>query len=168
MIPLRRRPLAAVLALLLACLAYAAPAATLPPRLEQVLHSQGVPPAAVSIVIRDASTGQSVLELNAREPRSPASTLKVLTTFAALDQLGPGYHWTTRAWASGRIQDGHLEGDLVLEGGGDPYLTAERWWRFVRELRDTGLRRIDGDVVIDRSRYALQEADPDEFDGRGD
>ncbi len=168
MIPFRRRPLAAVLAPLLACLAYAAPAATLPPRLEQVLHSQGVPPAAVSIVIRDAGTGQSLLELNAREPRSPASTLKVLTTFAALDQLGPGYHWTTRAWASGRVQDGHLEGDLVLEGGGDPYLTAERWWRFVRELRDTGLKRIDGDIVIDRSRYALQEADPDEFDGRGD
>ncbi len=168
MIQPSRRALAAILAPLAAGLAAAAAAAPLPPRLEQVLHSQALPASAVSIVVRDAVTGESYLELNAREPRSPASTLKVLTTFAVLDQLGPSYHWTTRAYTTAPVVDGKLAGDLVIQGGGDPYLTAERWWRFARELRNTGLRRIEGDIVIDRSLYALQEPDADHFDGRGE
>ena len=169
MIQTSRRTLAAIhAAAALALGAGGAGAAPLPARLEQVLHSQALPASAVSIVVRDAVTGEPYLELNAREPRSPASTIKVLTTYAALDQLGPSYHWTTRAFASGPIVDGRLAGDLVIEGGGDPDLSIERWWRFARELRDTGLRRIDGDIVIDRSLYALQEPEADEFDGRGD
>ena len=168
MIQASRRGLAAILALLVAGPSAAAGAAPLPPRIEQVLHSQALPSSAVSIVVRDAVTGQSYLELNAREPRSPASTVKVLTTYAALDQLGPSYHWTTRAFVTGPVVDGRLAGDLVILGGGDPYLTADRWWRFARELRNTGLRRIDGDIVIDRSLYALQAPEADEFDGRGE
>ncbi|HUO79020.1 MAG TPA: D-alanyl-D-alanine carboxypeptidase/D-alanyl-D-alanine-endopeptidase [Steroidobacteraceae bacterium] len=168
MIPPPRRALAAILASAAAALAAGAGAAPLPARIEQVLHSEALPASAVSIVVRDALSGESYLELNAREPRSPASTIKVLTTFAALDQLGPAYHWTTRAFGTGPVADGRLLGDLVLRGGGDPYLTAERWWRFARELRNTGLKRIDGDIVIDRTLYALQEPEADEFDGRGD
>jgi serine-type D-Ala-D-Ala carboxypeptidase/endopeptidase (penicillin-binding protein 4) len=169
MIQAPRRTLAVILAATVLTLGGAgAGAAPLPPRLEQVLHSQALPASAVSIVVRDALTGEPYLELNAHEPRSPASTIKVVTSFAALDELGPGYHWTTRAYATGPIIDGRLAGDLVIEGGGDPYLSIERWWRFARELRNTGLRRIDGDIVIDRSLYVLQEPDADEFDGRGD
>ena len=95
MIQPSRRALAPILATIGAGLAAAAAAGSppLPPRVEQVLHSQGLPSSAVSIVVRDAVTGESYLELNAREPRSPASTIKVLTTFAALDQLGPSYQW---------------------------------------------------------------------------
>ena len=168
MIQPSRRALAVILVALAAGRTCAAVAAPLPPRLEQVLHSQGVPASAVSIVVRDVVTGETYLELNGREPRSPASTIKVLTTFATLEQLGPSYHWTTRAYGTGPVVDGRLAGDLVIEGGGDPYLNAERWWRFARELRNTGLKRIDGDIVIDRSLYALQEPEPDEFDGRGE
>ncbi len=168
MIPPSRRALAVILAAAAAVADPSAAATPLPPRLEQVLHSQGVPHSAVSIAIRDAVTGEPYLELNAREPRSPASTVKVLTTFATLDQLGPGYHWVTRAYATAPVVDGRLAGDLVLRGGGDPYMTADRWWRFARELRNTGLKRIDGDIVVDRTLYALQEPEADEFDGRGD
>jgi len=167
MIPPSRRALAALIAVAAAGLAGRVDAA-LPPRLEQVLHSQGLPASAVSIVVRDALTGQSYLELNAREPRSPASTIKLVTSYATLEELGPSYHWTTRAYASGALSDGRLAGDLAIQGGGDPYMTAERWWRFARALRNAGVRRIDGDLVIDRSLYALQEPDADEFDGRGD
>jgi D-alanyl-D-alanine carboxypeptidase/D-alanyl-D-alanine-endopeptidase (penicillin-binding protein 4) len=158
-----------LVAVLLAAAPLAATAAAdaLPPRLLQVLKSQGVPADAVSIVVRDTITGEEHLELNPRVPRSPASTIKVLTTYAALETLGPAYTWRTKAWATGPVVDGRLRGDLVIEGGGDPFITAERWWRFARELRNTGLKSVDGDVVIDRTLYAPQAADPDEFDGRG-
>lgn len=162
------RPLLAlVLAMAAAVLPVAAPAAPLPPRLQQVLHSQGIPATAVSIVVRDALTGEEHLELNGTVPRSPASTIKVLTTYAALDELGPAYTWKTRAWATGPVVAGRLQGDLVLQGGGDPFISVERWRQFAQELRNAGVDRIDGDVVIDRSLYATQDADPDAFDGRG-
>jgi D-alanyl-D-alanine carboxypeptidase/D-alanyl-D-alanine-endopeptidase (penicillin-binding protein 4) len=139
----------------------------LPPQVQQVLKAQGIAPDEVSIVVRDSVTGEPHLDLNGRVPRSPASTIKVLTTYAALDELGPAYTWRTRAWATGPVVGGRLRGDLVIEGGGDPFITAERWWRFARELRNTGLRAVEGDVVLDRTLFAPQGADPDEFDGRG-
>ncbi len=164
MIPPRAPTLA-----LIALLAGGLPAhgADLPPRIAQVLHSQGFPASAVSIVVRDPAKGETLLELNPDVPRAPASTIKVLTTYAALSRLGPAFTWRTRAWTSAAVVDGTLQGDLVIEGGGDPAMCAERWWRFAQELRDRGLRRIDGDLVLDRSLYESQDADPDEFDGRG-
>ena len=164
MIPPRAPSLA-----LIALLAGGMPAhgAVLPPRIAQVMHSQGFPADAVSIVVRDPAKGETLLELNPDVPRAPASTIKVLTTYAALSRLGPAFHWTTRAWTSAAVVDGTLEGDLVIEGGGDPAMSAERWWRFAQELRNRGLRRIDGNIVLDRSIYEAQDADPDEFDGHG-
>jgi D-alanyl-D-alanine carboxypeptidase/D-alanyl-D-alanine-endopeptidase (penicillin-binding protein 4) len=155
----------ALIALLLASPAGAA--APLPPRIVQVLHSQGIPATATSIVVTDTATGATLLELNRDTPRAPASAIKVLTTYAALARLGPSYHWTTRAYTTSAVVAGRLAGDLVLQGGGDPSMSAERWWRFAQELRNRGLRHIDGDIVIDRALYGTQEGDPDEFDGRG-
>jgi D-alanyl-D-alanine carboxypeptidase/D-alanyl-D-alanine-endopeptidase (penicillin-binding protein 4) len=147
--------------------AAAAVAEPLPPRLQQAIRAADVPVEDVSIVVRDTVTGEEYLEVNPRVPRSPASTLKVVTTYAALDELGPAYTWKTRAYATGPIVAGRLQGDLVIQGGGDPFLTSERWAQFARELRNLGLQRIEGDIVLDRTLFAPQSADPDEFDGRG-
>jgi MATE family multidrug resistance protein len=140
--------------------------AAMPAPVAAALQSTRISPDAMSFVVSDAVSGQVLAAHNAAELRSPASTMKVLTTFAALDSLGPAFTWHTRALASGRLQDGVLDGDLVLQGGGDPYLTLERWWAFVRQLRATGLREIRGDVVIDHTAYALPAEDPGAFDGR--
>ncbi len=64
----------------------------------------GVPAQHVSIYVRDAGTNEVVVDLNSDTARSPASTIKVLTTFAALDMLGPAYTWKTRAYAGGRVE----------------------------------------------------------------
>ena len=99
------------------------------------------------------------MSYNAAVPRNPASTMKVLTTYAALETLGPAYTWRTRAYATGPMRDQVLEGNLVLEGGGDPFMTADRWWGFVNGLRQAGIERIAGDVVIDNSYFAPQGDD---------
>ena len=103
--------------------------------------------------MRDVATGSNLLELNPAMPRSPASTMKVLPTWAALDLLGPAYAWKTRALADAPVAKGVLKGNLYLQGGGDPLLTIERWWRFVNDLRQTGLRVIEGDIVVDQTRF---------------
>jgi len=92
--------------------------------------------------------------------------MKVLTTYAALEILGPAYAWRTRAYVAGEVRDLALQGDLVLEGGGDPFMTADRWWGFVNGLRQLGIERIAGDVVIDNSYFAPQGDDRGSFDNR--
>lgn len=139
----------------------------LPTAVLQSLATERIPPTAVSILVRDVGTGETLLALNSGAPRSPASTIKVVTTYAALDELGPNYVWTTRALATGPLVDGHLHGDLILKGGGDPFMTTERWERFARELRYRGITRIDGDIVVDDTMFEAQTADPDDFDGKG-
>jgi len=156
-----------VLVLLCAPGAFAAAPSALPAPIEEALAKHHLSRQAVSIVVRDAHSGESLLEFNPTTPRSPASTMKVLTTVAALDALGPNYHWHTRAYATAPIVDGRLAGDLVIQGGGDPFMSAERWWSFARALRSAGLSRIEGDLVLDRSLYALAHTDPEEFDGQG-
>jgi serine-type D-Ala-D-Ala carboxypeptidase/endopeptidase (penicillin-binding protein 4) len=146
--------------------AWATTAVGVPAAVTQVIAAQRLPPGAVSFVIIDPDSGRLVLSQNADTPRSPASTIKVVTTFAALDLLGPAYTWHTRASIRGEFDDGVLDGDLVLQGGGDPYMTLERWWTFAHALRAKGLKAIHGDIVIDNTAFSLPPEDPGEFDGR--
>ncbi|HEY5810898.1 MAG TPA: D-alanyl-D-alanine carboxypeptidase/D-alanyl-D-alanine-endopeptidase [Povalibacter sp.] len=138
----------------------------LPPSLVRAMKTAGIPANHISIMVRDAGTDEPVVELNADQPRSPASTIKALTTFVALDTLGPSYTWKTQVYRKGRLANGVLTGDLIIVGGGDPYMTSERWWNFVQNLRETGLARITGDVIIDNSFFAPIAADRGDFDDR--
>ena len=88
-----------------------------------------------------------------------------MTTFAALDTLGPAYRWKTEVFLDGRLRDGVLDGNLVLKGSGDPKLDYEHYWRLLRALRGKGLREIRGDLVVDRSHFEPGAGDPGRFDG---
>ena len=129
-----------------------------PAAITQLIGAQRLPSSAVSFVIIDPDSGGVVMSHYPDTPRSPASTIKTVTTFAALDMLGPAFLWQTRAWTR--------DGDLFLQGGGDPYITLERWWSFVQGLRAQGLKSIAGDIVIDNTAFSLANEDPGSFDGR--
>jgi len=137
-----------------------------PAPVARTIEEQRLPSSAVSFAIVDPDSGRVLASLNGDTPRSPASTIKTLTTFAGLDVLGPAYAWHTRALLRGELIDGVLDGDLILQGGGDPYMTLERWWSFVRTLRARGLKTIRGDIVIDNTAFAVPQEDPGTFDGR--
>jgi D-alanyl-D-alanine carboxypeptidase/D-alanyl-D-alanine-endopeptidase (penicillin-binding protein 4) len=130
------------------------------------MNRVGIQARNVSIYVRDAGSNEVILATNENQPRSPASVIKVLTTYAALDALGPSYTWKTRAYTTGRLANGVLNGDLIVVGGGDPYMTAERWWRFVQSLREQGLAKITGDFVIDHSYFAPHEGGRGDFDAQ--
>jgi len=141
-------------------------AAGLPPAVSRTLEAQALPASALSVVILDPATGKVLLSQLPDTQRSPASTIKTVTTFAALDMLGPTFTWHTRALIRGTLQRGVLDGDLILKGGGDPYITLERWWSFAQSLRDKGLRAIHGDIIIDDTAFSLPAEDPGAFDGK--
>jgi D-alanyl-D-alanine carboxypeptidase/D-alanyl-D-alanine-endopeptidase (penicillin-binding protein 4) len=165
-----RRSTATMNRVLLAALCWAPlaawPAVTIPVSVTQVMAVEHLPPSAVSFVIMDPDSDRVLMSLNSDTPRSPASTIKTVTTYAALDMLGPAFTWRTSAWVRGTLKGGVLDGDLILQGGGDPYITLERWWSFVQALRATGLQSIRGDVVIDNTAFSLPPEDPGAFDGR--
>jgi hypothetical protein len=116
-------------------------------------------------VVQEVGVHHEILRANTAAPMNPASVMKLVTTYAALEQLGPAYRWRTEVYITGTLADGVLDGDLVLKGGGDPKLDLEAFWRLVRALRGKGLREIRGSLLIDRSRFALGEGDAGRFDG---
>jgi serine-type D-Ala-D-Ala carboxypeptidase/endopeptidase (penicillin-binding protein 4) len=136
----------------------------LPPAVAQVLERRHIPEEAVSILVTELDSGKVIVRWNEETPRSPASTMKVVTTLAALDILGPSYQWKTELYALGPIEDGRLDGDLLIKGYGDPFLVTERVWRMLRELSQSGLHEISGDLLIDDSYFDVPYVDPGEFD----
>lgn len=140
----------------------------LPPPVARALQQAGLPADAVAIDIRAADGGPSLRALNHDQPFPPASVMKLLTTQAALELLGPSHRWLTRVHATGHWQGDVLEGDLVIEGSGDPRFAHEDLWRLLSRLRALGLREIRGDLILDRSLFAPIPQDAAAFDGKPD
>jgi len=137
----------------------------LPAGVNQALLAVKIPAANVAVVVQELGVHHEILKANAATPMNPASVMKLVTTYAALEQLGPAYRWKTEVYSAGTLLDGVLQGDLVLKGGGDPKLDLEAFWRLVRALRGKGLREIRGELVLDRSRFARAPGDAARFDG---
>ncbi len=126
----------------------------LPATVQAALEQARVAAAGSAFAVVPLDGGALRLALHADTPMNPASTMKLLTTVAALSLLGPDFRWRTEVFASRRPAEGRLEGDLILRGSGDPSLVIERLWLIVQRLRALGIREIRGDLVLDRSAYA--------------
>jgi len=136
----------------------------LPESIQKLIRSYKVPMDAISMIVQDIDADAPLVSLNPMIPRNPASSIKLLTTFVALNVLGPTYTWRTELYAAGPIKDGTLNGDLVLKGYGDPYLVLEELWKMLGGLRATGVHTITGDLVIDDSHFLVPDTDPGAFD----
>lgn len=148
---------------LLAPLAQAAP--TLPPAVQAALRRAQVPADALSVVVQEVGSERPLWSLAPDTPRNPASVFKLLTTYAALDQLGPAWTWQTPVYLTGPVRDGVLDGSVLLRGSGDPSLVLERVWLLLHHLQQRGVRSIRGDIVLDRSAWQLPPSTPADFDG---
>ena len=151
--------------LLLAGLVVSAHAAGLPLAFTSALKQAGIPLGRVAVLVQPLDGPEPLLSHNAGAALNPASVMKLVTSFAALTQLGPAYTWPTEVWADGPVADGVLDGNLVIKGYGDPSLTLERLWLLQRELRARGIRHVRGNLVLDLSHFELPESDPGAFDG---
>lgn len=139
---------------------------TLPAQVAKLLKKYKIPKKNISVYISDLNAPKPMLEINADKLRNPASTMKLLTTYAALKELGPNYSWRTEVWLRGELKEGVLDGDLILKGFGDPFLVYENYWKLIKTLRDKGLKEINGDIIIDESYFNLPEHDSAAFDGK--
>jgi D-alanyl-D-alanine carboxypeptidase/D-alanyl-D-alanine-endopeptidase (penicillin-binding protein 4) len=151
---------------LMALLPAVVTASVLPAQVQNALNAVRIPLNDVSVVVQPLAGGAPLIALNGDTARNPASVIKLVTTLAALDTLGPAYQWRTELLSEAVPRDGVLAGDLVLRGNGDPKFTYERLWLLLRQLRDRGVREIRGDLLLDRSAFAPAPASPAEFDNR--
>ncbi len=136
----------------------------LPLRVQGALNTRNLPHETLSLFVADVQTGETLLEWRADEPRNPASTIKLLTTLVALDVLGPSYQWRTDVFAIGERAGGQLDGDLAIKGYGDPFLVTERVWQLLRNVRQAGIQKITGDLLLDDSWFDVGDYDPGAFD----
>ena len=129
-----------------------------------------VPPEAVALLVADVGHSQTPrLSHQSASPMQPASVMKLVTTFAALDTLGPAFTWNTPVYLDSKSKSKPGEkvfhGDIYIKGQGDPKFVVERLWLLMRRIQGLGIQKIDGDIVIDRSAFAPVTADPGRFDG---
>lgn len=139
-------------------------AVDLPPEVRAALRQAKIPLSSVAVDVRGVDAQVPLVSVNAQRAMNPASTMKLLTTYAGLEMLGPSYTWKTEAYLGGPLEKGVLQGDLILKGYGDPRFNIEQFWLWLSELRARGLKEIQGDLVLDRSFFSLPEHDPAEFD----
>ena len=121
--------------------------------------------SSIAVVVAEAGAGGFRWAHREHEPVNPASLIKLVTTQAAFELLGPTYTWTTPVHVDGPVRDGVLQGSLYLRGTGDPKLVVERLWLLLRRVRQLGIEEIAGDIVLDRSAFQVPQVDPASFDG---
>ncbi|SEP41985.1 D-alanyl-D-alanine carboxypeptidase/D-alanyl-D-alanine-endopeptidase [Nitrosovibrio sp. Nv6] len=138
----------------------------LPTAVREALKQARIPESSTSIYVHEIGATPPLLAINAGVAMNPASVMKLVTTFAGLELLGPAYTWKTEVYADGMMRDDTLQGNLVIKGYGDPRLNLENFWLLTRRLRQTGLREIAGDLVLDSSHFDLPTVDPAAFDGK--
>jgi D-alanyl-D-alanine carboxypeptidase/D-alanyl-D-alanine-endopeptidase (penicillin-binding protein 4) len=139
-------------------------------RVDAALSEAHAEKALWGILVTDRDTGETLYELNADRFFTPASNAKIVTTSLALATLGPTYQFRTTLESSGKFgEDGHLLGDLVFVGRGDPDLSNRKFpyagkvehdgpvEKVLAQMADDaiakGLKEIDGDIVADDSYY---------------
>jgi len=170
-ITLKARLAAGLLAGLCSLGALAQPSGqALPPEVAALLARARVPQSALAALVVDAAPALSgasapLLSWRANASMNPASVMKLVTTYAALELLGPSFTWATPVYVDGTIADGVLQGNLIIAGQGDPKLVLERLWLLLRRVQGLGIKTITGDILLDRSAFAVSVQNPADFDG---
>lgn len=118
------------------------------------VHRQEAKGTKISAGLWDLATGKAIEGSNSERMLIPASTAKVVSTYAMLRTWKPEFTLETEIW--GDAQGGVIKGDLVLKGGGDPFLTDERIWMLAQDLRAKGITRISGRLKLDQSAFDNQ------------
>jgi D-alanyl-D-alanine carboxypeptidase/D-alanyl-D-alanine-endopeptidase (penicillin-binding protein 4) len=144
----------------------------IPQAVANSLERNQIPLDTVSISVTEIESGRpgkltakKVLDWRGNDLMNPASTMKLVTTLAGLDILGPQYRWRTNLYTDGMIRQGVLKGNLYLQGTGDPKLIPEELAKMMKELQALGIQKIDGNLFFDRSAYAASVMEHNTIDG---
>jgi len=140
-----------------------APAA-LPEPVALALKNSGIAQDGIGVYVQSVDGSEPVMNHHDQVAMNPASVMKLVTTYAALEILGPAFRWNTEVYRDGLIENGVLNGNLIIKGYGDPSFKAQDFWRLLMRLQQMGIKRIDGDLIIDKSYFAKSVEERRTFD----
>lgn len=119
--------------------------------------------ASIGFCVKDIATSRSIIDSNQHLSLVPASTMKIFTTATALSRLGRGYRYETKISYTGTFDKmtGVLQGDLIIEGSGDPTLQSEYFTakgtiitdEWAEVLKQFGIKEITGKIIGDASHF---------------
>ena len=131
--------------------------------MESIAARPEIKNALWGLSVRDAKTGEIMLERNQKTNLVPASSLKLFVTAAAMEILGPEKRFKTELYYSGKVHDGTLAGNVLIRGGGDPSLGSENlkkalplqefFSQWLKSLKKKGIHKIEGAVMADDSLF---------------
>jgi D-alanyl-D-alanine carboxypeptidase/D-alanyl-D-alanine-endopeptidase (penicillin-binding protein 4) len=129
------------------------PNAPIPDRIQRIIDGHNLPESSFSFYVQEVGSATPRFAFNAGTPMNPASAVKTFTTLAALESLGPAFTWQTELYALGPIESGVLRGDLLMKGGGDPFLVEDQLRGMLKSLQRSGVEHIEGNLVLDGSYF---------------
>ncbi|HFC8841109.1 TPA: D-alanyl-D-alanine carboxypeptidase/D-alanyl-D-alanine-endopeptidase [Neisseria subflava] len=121
-----------------------------------------IPENEISVYVQELDSGKVIAEHRADELRNPASTMKLVTAFTAFRMLGGDYRWKTEFKTNGSIKGDTLKGNVYWVGSGDPVFDQHDLVQMQQQMRDKGIRHIDGHLILDRSLWG-DVKNPDDF-----
>ena len=138
--------------------------ATIPYELNQKLQAYPLNSANYSIHIQEVNSQTPTVSWNSHVKRTPASVVKILTTYAGVLALGYDYRWETKFFHTGYVQNGVLRGDIYVKAVGDPSLSTKHISKIVEQIRARGIRKILGSIIIDRTVFSVPSKSNSGFD----
>lgn len=114
----------------------------------------------LALVAQKVGSDTPIIDYNAQQMALPASTQKVVTALAALLQLGPDYRFVTNFETNAKLNNNTLTGDLVIRFSGDPTLTRQQIRNMVNALKQIGIHKVEGDLIVDISAFTSHDKAP--------
>lgn len=125
-------------------------------QLDYIFKDEKLKKTKVGVSVYSLSRNEPLYDYNSGEALSPASTIKILTSYVALKRLGTDFTFKTYLLTDGKIENGILNGNLYFKGGGDPGLVTERLYLMAEELGRWDIKKIKGDLIVDESIFSTQ------------
>ena len=138
--------------------------ADIPYELNEKLKAYPINPANYSIHIQEVHSSQPIVSWNSHKQRKPASVIKLLTTYSGVLALGYDYRWETKFFHTGYIRAGVLRGDIYVKASGDPSLSTKDIAPIVEQIKESGIHKILGSIIIDRSIFSVASKSNSGFD----
>lgn len=134
------------------------------------INASQVKPSEVGLSVAHVGLDKSQVWFSHQADKSfvPASVTKIIPAVAALKILGPTHRFETALLSAAKVESQTLKGDLILRGGGDPGFVTETLWVLVNEFHRSGIKKVDGSIIVDDSLFDEVRFDPSRDDSRVD